>query len=77
MTRHLLATDSGRSDNLYWWKSSRSCEGACVEVARANDGGMFIRDSKDRNGPVLHFDEAAWRAFVQDVRKGAISSDAV
>ena len=75
MTQRLLATDSGRSDDAYWWKSSRSCEGACVEVARAHDGGMFVRDSKDRSGPVLHFDEMVWRAFVQDVREGAIAPD--
>jgi hypothetical protein len=75
MRRRLLVTDIGRSGDLYWWKSSKSCEGACVEVARALDGGIFVRDSKNRGGHVLHFDKTAWNAFLHDVREGAISPD--
>ncbi|MBE1484891.1 hypothetical protein H4W31_000529 [Plantactinospora soyae] len=30
-------------------------------------GVVGVRDSKDRQGPVLTFDPTAWRAFVRDI----------
>ncbi|RKR88406.1 uncharacterized protein DUF397 [Micromonospora pisi] len=53
-----------------WRKSSRSDGGNCVEFARADDGTVGTRDSKDITGPVLEFDPASWRAFTDDVRGG-------
>jgi hypothetical protein len=53
-----------------WRKSSRSDGGNCVEVARADDGTVGVRDSKNLTGPVLEFDPAAWRSFTDDVRAG-------
>ncbi len=64
-----------------WRKSSRSGgEGDCVEVAAfadaagaqnsavgAGDGVVGVRDSKDRPGPALSFDSAAWARFVAAV----------
>ena len=35
-------------------------DGNCVEVA----SGVAVRDTKDREGPVLKFSAAAWRAFL-------------
>ena len=52
---------------LAWWKSSRSSGGNCVEVATDGDH-VFVRHSKDPDGPVLTFDIDAFRAFVEDVR---------
>jgi hypothetical protein len=47
-----------------WRKSSYSGgEGNCVEVAELPDGTRLVRDTKDRNGPVLRFSAAAWRRF--------------
>jgi hypothetical protein len=52
-----------------WFKSSRSTNNAqCVEVRFA--GAVGVRDSKDRSGPTLDVDAAAWRAFVTTVRAG-------
>ncbi|MFF3762499.1 DUF397 domain-containing protein [Streptomyces sp. NPDC001922] len=54
-----------------WRKSSYSGgEGDCVEVAAAGGGVTHVRDSKDREGPVLTFSGDAWRAFVAGVEAG-------
>ncbi|MBF9130361.1 DUF397 domain-containing protein [Plantactinospora sp. S1510] len=53
-----------------WRKSSRSNSngGDCVEIAdELAPGVVGVRDSKDRQGPVLTFDQPAWRAFVRDI----------
>jgi len=42
-----------------WRKPGRSAGSNCVEVA----SGVAVRDTKDREGPVLTFSAAAWRAF--------------
>ncbi|MEK2493920.1 DUF397 domain-containing protein [Kitasatospora purpeofusca] len=50
---------------LAWFKSSYSSnEGAqCVEVAET-PGVVHVRDSKDKTGPQLAFEPAAWKAFI-------------
>jgi Domain of unknown function (DUF397) len=55
-----------------WQKSSYSGPNGCIEVAFA-DGGVSIRDSKDREGPVLRFDGTEWNAFICAVRDGEFS----
>lgn len=67
---------AGLTDELGWYKSSRSGGngGACVEVAHAG-GVVGVRDSKEvtggrHTGPRLPFDRAAWAAFVADVKAG-------
>lgn len=56
-------------DDLIWWKSSYSNNTACVEVARER-GLVFVRDTKDRSGPVLRFSVEEWNAFLGGVRDG-------
>ncbi|NUR73358.1 MAG: DUF397 domain-containing protein [Hamadaea sp.] len=52
------------------WRKSRRCDaGTCVEVASLKDE-IVIRDSKDPDGPVLHFTRDEWTAFVDGVRDG-------
>jgi Domain of unknown function (DUF397) len=51
-----------------WRKSSHSGSngGECVEVATA--GTVLVRDTADRNGPVLTFTAEAWRVFTATIR---------
>ncbi len=51
-----------------WRKSSYSGSngGECVEVATA--GAVLVRDTADRNGPVLTFTADVWRAFTTAIR---------
>jgi hypothetical protein len=42
-----------------------------VEVADNLPGRVLVRDSKDRQGPVLTFGPVVWRAFVQLARETA------
>ena len=52
-----------------WRKSSRSSGngGNCVEVGQANRD-VAVRDTKDRQGPVLAFTPHAWRAYTAKLR---------
>jgi hypothetical protein len=52
-----------------WRKSTYSNTSACVEVAFLGDQ-VAVRDSKDRNGPVLVFTAREWTAFLSGVRDG-------
>ena len=65
-----------------WRKSSRTGSGGsgnnCVEVgACTNDShGIAIRDTKDRQGPVLAAARPEWTAFVSAVKSGSFDFDA-
>ena len=57
-------------EGLKWIKSSRSYGAtACVELA-AIEGGVAVRDSKDRNTGPLRFTQTEWAAFVLAVKDG-------
>jgi hypothetical protein len=57
-----------------WRKSTRSGTNTdCVEIAELATG-CAVRDSKDPHGPVLHFDRAAWTAFVTAVQAAEIDA---
>jgi Domain of unknown function (DUF397) len=57
-----------------WRKSSYSgTHGNCVEVARNLPGVIAVRDSKNPDGPKLLVSPAGWRAFVRDLKVGAVS----
>ncbi len=49
---------------------ARSCDGGnCVRIAPSGDM-VLIGDSKDPDGPVLAYNRAEWKAFVEGVRQG-------
>lgn len=60
--------ESGR-DVESWRTSTTSGEHECVEVGFASDA-VFVRNSKDREGPVLAFTGVEWAAFLAGVRNG-------
>ena len=50
-----------------WRKSSYSADngGACVEVASAE--AVLVRDTTDRQGPLLTITAGAWRTFIKTI----------
>lgn len=52
-----------------WRKSKFSGLNGCVEIA-VLDGQIGMRDSKDRNGPILLFTHAEWDEFLNGVKRG-------
>jgi hypothetical protein len=52
-----------------WRKSARSSSNGCVEVGLV-EGRIAVRDSKDRQGPVLMFTAHEWEAFLGGARDG-------
>ena len=51
---------ASRGRVLPWRKSTRSASnGNCVEVADFGSA-VYVRDSKDPQGPILAFDRVAW-----------------
>jgi hypothetical protein len=61
---------------LTWRKASASNSGGgnCVEVAPLPEGGVAVRDSKDKQGPMLRFTRAEWTAFSAGVVAGEFDS---
>jgi Domain of unknown function (DUF397) len=57
------------SDDRAWRTAKKSGGGNCVEVA-PDSGLVAVRDSKDRDGPVLRFTATEWDAFLDGVRRG-------
>jgi hypothetical protein len=55
-----------------WRKSSYSGNngGDCVEVGH-RETGVLVRDTKDREGPMLRFTPEAWRRFAARLRADA------
>ncbi|MEU9623635.1 MULTISPECIES: DUF397 domain-containing protein [unclassified Streptomyces] len=62
---------AGRIEGVVWRKSARSnAAGNCVEVARLEDGGMAVRNSRFPSGPALVYTPAEAEAFLLGVKEG-------
>jgi hypothetical protein len=58
---------------MRWIKSSLSdLQSAtnCVEVAFLENGDVLVRDSKDPNGPMMHYTPGEWDAFIGGAKLG-------
>lgn len=70
-----MALSSVEVVDLNWRKARRSVgNGACVEVAPGG-GEVFVRDSKDQNGPLVRYPERSWHAFVARAKSGRFDRD--
>lgn len=56
--------------DLIWFKSSASTINSCVEVAHLPDGGVALRDTKDRSRAPHYFTREEWAAFLAGVKNG-------
>ncbi|MCF2525872.1 DUF397 domain-containing protein [Yinghuangia soli] len=56
----------GADSDIVWVKSSHSSNegGECVEVARTSVS-VFVRDSKNPDGPRLQVPDGGWAALLQ------------
>lgn len=54
----------------HWQKSSLCGSSTCVEVAALAPDAIGVRDSKQRDSPVLNFTRDEWTAFVAGVKNG-------
>jgi Domain of unknown function (DUF397) len=55
--------------NLAWRKSTASASGTCVEIAFGRES-VYVRNARDRDGPVLEFRPDEWAAFLSGVYNG-------
>jgi hypothetical protein len=52
------------------WRKARASQGSgCVEIADTAQH-VWVRDSKDREGPILTFTRHEWTAFLAGARAG-------
>jgi hypothetical protein len=58
------------NENLSWFKSSFSGGGGCVEVAHMPEGGVALRDTKDRTRPAHVYTSSEWDAFLRGAKHG-------
>jgi hypothetical protein len=54
---------------ITWRKSTASANSGCVEFAVTGQS-VLIRDSANRDGPVLRVPAAAWSAFLTSLADG-------
>jgi len=69
------ASDFDRSRAEWRTSSYTNNGGACVEVADNLPGVVAVRDSKDRNGPVLVLTSAQWSEFTAGICAGELAAD--
>jgi hypothetical protein len=55
---------------LRWFKSSFSGGGGCVEVAHLPEGGVALRDTKDRTKAAHVYTRDEWQAFLIGAKNG-------
>ncbi|MFE7156037.1 DUF397 domain-containing protein [Streptomyces sp. NPDC057636] len=60
-------------EELAWWKASASSEnGACVEIARAPESWVAVRDSKDLKMGLTLTTNRAWASFIKGLTTGSL-----
>jgi Domain of unknown function (DUF397) len=55
---------------LRWFKSSASGANGCVEIAHLPEGGVAVRDTKDRSKAPHVYTGPEWEAFLIGAKRG-------
>lgn len=71
-----MATNPKPPAGATWHKSRASANGGCVEITDTAEN-VWVRDTKDRDGPVLTFTRREWTAFLAGVRAGEFDGPGV
>lgn len=58
------------AEGVRWFKSSFSGAGGCVEVAHLPQGGVAVRDTKDRAKEPHVYTREEWQAFLTGAKNG-------
>jgi len=61
---------SDETRQLLWQKSTRCGSGACVEVAKESGKAVYLRDSKDPDGPAIALTRDEWILFLRAAKAG-------
>ena len=56
--------------DLHWFKSRASGGSGCVEVAHLPEGGVALRDTKDRTKTPHVYTRDEWHAFLVGAKNG-------
>lgn len=65
-----MPSNGSESLSQTWRKSSYSSCGECVEIATTSLGFVAVRDSKNPEGPRLHYSADEWLSFIQRTKAG-------
>jgi hypothetical protein len=60
-----------------WFKSSFSSTNGCVEVAHLPEGGVAVRDTKDRDKGPHFFTRHEWECFLAGAKNGEFDSPGI
>ncbi|HET9657645.1 MAG TPA: DUF397 domain-containing protein [Kineosporiaceae bacterium] len=64
-----MSAQTPRDREVGWIKAAASAQGGnCVQMRRHHHG-IEVRDSKDPGGPILHFTDAEFAAWVDGAKK--------
>ncbi|GAA3725974.1 DUF397 domain-containing protein [Salinactinospora qingdaonensis] len=62
---------AAKLENVSWQKSRRSnSKGNCVEMAKLDDGGIAVRNSRFPDGPALIYTQAEINALILGAKDG-------
>lgn len=60
-----------------WFKSSASSTNGCVEIAHLANGGVAVRDTKDRGKTPHVFTRHEWECFLTGAKNGEFDPPAI